>query len=295
MKNRFLNRLAVACCFVIASTVCASSAPLDDCEPLEWRGEIYPDNKDYIKVALNAQKMPQNNYLQSVSFQFTFFDEQRRQLATEDISFADEPPQGLDPAFYEIYLKHSYRFASSIGGKMAYFCKRRGLALFSLKATVPIKEAKWEEYPAANDITVIGAPSGTQPSNQPSKERAGCDYAGFWRNTDGNLGDIQFLEIVAVAPGRLQIQAWLRCSPTPARGGTIKDCLEWGKDEVSITNFDNVIWKHDEPQELGQPPGPITRTTVTFTHSLTLDGDTLKVHVDKFGGEFNYFKRGTKP
>jgi hypothetical protein len=285
MKDKFSTQLAVACCLTMI-TVASASSTLLDCQPLEWYVEIYSSNHDYIKVIIDARKMPKNQYLQSISFQVNFHDDQNRYISTEIIDFANEPTRGLDPAFYEIYLKHSYSAASSAkGGDMKFNCKTRGLAFVRPPSRVPAKENGWEEYPKVNEITVIGTPHNAQSG----KAQSASDYTGFWHNTNAKLHYIQFIEIVALDPNRLRIRAWLRCNPTPGEGGTIRNCLSWGPDVVNTTSFDEVIWRHDEVQVRGG-----RRQTVTFKHILSIDDGTLNVSVDKFGNGYNSFRRGKR-
>lgn len=125
---------------------------------------------------------------------------------------------------------------------------------------------------------------------QAATAQSASDYTGFWVNENPRLRFIQFIEITADNPNSLKIHAWLRCFPSPAEGGGLKDCMDWGQDAVSSSSSGEVIWKHDEKNlDSGR------ERTITFKSILTLeDGNTLRVFTESQGWA-NYFKRGKKP
>lgn len=116
------------------------------------------------------------------------------------------------------------------------------------------------------------------------------DFAGFWKNTHEQAGFIKFLDIQAVDSHRLRIHAWLRCNPSAEQVGTIRDCQDWGVDEIGAFSFDTVTWEH---AELVDAPGEAPRLA-TWTSDLSLSGETLKVSTRNTNWD-NFFQRAARP
>jgi len=91
---------------------------------VSFYAELYPQNRSYIHVVVDASALQTNLVIENVTFDVVFFDGQKQTINRQTFSFTDEANPSLTPAAYERFLPHRTQGAEAAIGEQIYYDTR---------------------------------------------------------------------------------------------------------------------------------------------------------------------------